>query len=345
MREKIKNFIVKKIKFKIKKAIWLSFLIAFIISFITLFIYWPRDMSQGNPPAYGLNFSQKYAAELGLNWKETYLAILNDLQPKRMRISAHWDLIEKEKGIYDFSDLDWQIEEASKKNVEIILAIGRRTPRWPECHTPAWAKNLGEENQGEPMLNLLKKEIEHFKKYDNIIYWQVENEPFLNIFGECPDGDVELLDKEIALVKLLSDKPIILTDSGELSTWRKLAGRADILGTSMYKTVWNPYWGFFTYPLPASYYYYKAEINKFFNKNLQKVIITELQGEAWANAPLATVPIQQQYQTMNIEKIRNNIEYARLSGLNEIYLWGAEWWYWLKLNGDASFWEEIKNTI
>ena len=137
----------------------------------------------------------------------------------------------------------------------------------------------------------------------------------------------------------------MVTDSGELSTWRKMADKGNILGTSMYKTVWNPYWGFFTYPIPSTYYYYKAKINQYFNKDLQKVIISELQGEAWGNAPLPQIPLNEQYRSMNVNKLKNNIEYARRSGLSEIYIWGAEWWYWVKLEGDDSFWEMMKNTL
>ena len=345
MISQIKNFILKKLNTKIKRVAFYSFLIAFVISFIILFIYWPRDMSNGVKPIYGLNFSQKYATDLGLDWKETYIQILDELKPDRLRISAHWDLIENKKGIYDFTDLDWQIEEAAKRDIDIILAIGRRTPRWPECHPPVWAKLLEEKDKEQFIMKLLKEEIKHFEDFDNIIYWQVENEPFLDIFGDCPDGDEKLLDKEIALVKSLSNKPIMVTDSGELSTWRKMADKGNILGTSMYKTVWNPYWGFFTYPIPSTYYYYKAKINQYFNKDLQKVIISELQGEAWGNAPLPQIPLNEQYRSMNVNKLKNNIEYARRSGLSEIYIWGAEWWYWVKLEGDDSFWEMMKNTL
>lgn len=302
-------------------------------------------MSGGKEPSFGLNFSQKYAENLNTDWKKTYIAILDELQPKKIRISAHWSLIEKNIGKYDFSDLDWQINEAKKRNIDIILAIGLRTPRWPECHFPEWAKNIDYETQKKHILMLLKKEVLHFQQYDNIKYWQVENEPLLDMFGKCPDGDEDFLDKEINLVKSLSKKPIILTESGELSTWRKMSKKADILGTSMYRTVWNPYWGSISYPLPASYYYYKAKINKALNKNLNKVIITELQGEAWTNRELQDTPIKDQYKSMDIEKFKNIINYSKKSGLREIYIWGAEWWYWLKNNGDNSFWDTAKNIL
>ena len=342
---KIKKFFLNHLNAKIKKIALFSFLIAITVSFVVLFIYWPRDMSKGIKPIYGLNFSQKYATDLGLDWEETYIHILDELKPKRLRISAHWDLIEQKKGIYDFTDLDWQITEAAKRDIQVILAIGRRTPRWPECHPPVWAKPLTEEAIEPLIMALLKEEIKYFESFDNIIYWQIENEPFLDIFGDCPDGNEKLLDKEIALVNSISDKPIMVTDSGELSTWRKMADKGNILGTSMYKTVWNPYWKFFTYPIPSSYYYYKAKINQYFNKNLEKVIVSELQGEAWGNAPLPQIPLNEQYRSMNADKLKNNIEYARRSGLPEIYVWGAEWWYWVKKQGNNSFWEIMKDTL
>ena len=78
---------------------------------------------------------------------------------------------------------------------------------------------------------------------------------------------------------------------------------------------------------------------------MRKVIITELQGEAWANAPLNTISLEKQYRSMDIKKFKNIVIYARRSGFSEIYIWGAEWWYWLKQNNNSSFWTEAQNIF
>ncbi len=338
--------IKKIVKTKIKHILFWSFWIAAGIIFLLLFIYWPRDFSYGRRPIYGLNFSQKYARDLGLDWQETYLAILDELRPQRIRISAHWDLVEKAPGEYDFSDLDWQIEEAKKRNIQVILAVGRRTPRWPECHPPLWEKYLPEDRKQADILKLLEVEIKHFQKFSNIIYWQVENEPLLDVFGDCPPGDFSFLKKEIALVKKMDFRPVVLTDSGELSLWWKLSSQADILGTSMYRTVWNPYWGFSSYPFPPGYYYWKARINQKMFPSLKSVIVTELQGEAWGEGrSLLEMPLSKQLKSMNAQKLKHNIDYARRSGLPEIYVWGAEWWYWLKSKEEESLWRAAQEVF
>ena len=93
----------------------------------------------GNSPrpekiTWGINFSQKHAENLGLNWKETYLALLDDLKVKNIKLITHWDLIEPNKDDYRFEDLDWQIKKAEDYNAKILLVIGMKTGRWPECH-------------------------------------------------------------------------------------------------------------------------------------------------------------------------------------------------------------------
>jgi len=45
---------------------------------------------------------QKHSEELGLDWKKTYLAILDDLKVKNLKLVAYWDLIEEEPGVYNF---------------------------------------------------------------------------------------------------------------------------------------------------------------------------------------------------------------------------------------------------
>jgi len=39
---------------------------------------------------------------------------------------------------------------------------------------------------------------------------------------------------------------------------------------------------------------------------------------------------EEQDKTMNLERFKGIIKYTEQTGFDEAYLWGAEWWYWLK---------------
>src|SRR3989344_7049599 len=114
---------------------------------------------------WGVVFSQKHEKDLGLDWRESYLAILDELEVKNIRLIAYWDLIEQEEGKYDFEDLDWQIKEAKDRDVAITVVMGMKVPRWPECHIPEWAKGATKEKQQERVLALLEKIV---TRYDHI---------------------------------------------------------------------------------------------------------------------------------------------------------------------------------
>src|SRR5262245_15173132 len=98
------------------------------------------------PAAFGATFSTHYADYPGIDWKQAYAASLDELGLRRFRIPAYWDQLEAERGTYDFTILDYQVAEAKKRGAHILLAVGRKLPRWPECHVPAWAKELKEKD-------------------------------------------------------------------------------------------------------------------------------------------------------------------------------------------------------
>ena len=96
---------------------------------------WPvRGKNEQMP--FHISFSQLYANSLGLDWKEVYQEILTDLRPQKIRIAAYWTEIEKERGGYNWDDLDWMIEQAGESGTEVTLAFGIKVPRWPECFIP-----------------------------------------------------------------------------------------------------------------------------------------------------------------------------------------------------------------
>ena len=85
---------------KIKKRkifLLILFSIFFILAVFLFFLN--RKTYQAD---YGVSFSKVYAEYLGLDWKEVYLAILQDLNPKYIRIVAPWNYIESEKGKFSF---------------------------------------------------------------------------------------------------------------------------------------------------------------------------------------------------------------------------------------------------
>jgi hypothetical protein len=328
---------------KIFKKIIFGILIFLLVFLSYLFIGKPP---QAEKITWGVNFSQKHTQSLGLNWKETYLALLDDLKVKNIKLITHWDLIEPEKDKYYFDDLDWQINEAEKKGVKILLVIGMKTGRWPECHIPEWAKNLSKEGQQKEILEMIEEVVLRYRDRVSVNFWQVENEPFFP-FGECPWVDKSFLKKEINLVKSLDSqkRPIIISDSGEGSFWLNAAKFGDIVGTTMYKKVWFRQLGtYIYYPLPPTFYWRKAQlIEKIFNK---KVIVVELQAEPWGPKLLYESPIEEQEKTMNLEQFKKNIEFAKKTGLNTFYLWGGEWIYWMKTKqNQPEIWNEAKELF
>jgi len=318
-------------------------IILVLILFLAVFFF------VGKPPraekiTFGVNFSQKHTQNLSLDWKETYLALLDDLGVKNIKLLTHWDLIEPEKDKYNFEDLDWQIKMAEEKEANLILVIGMKTGRWPECHIPQWAQGLSKQEQQKEILELLEQIVLGYRERNSLWAWQVENEAFFP-FGECPWTDVNFLKKEIELVKSLDRKPIIISDSGEFSFWIRAARLGDIVGVTLHRRAWFKELGLYVrYPFTPSYYWRRAEIiRKFLDR---KVIGVELQAEPWGPKLLYDISIEEQEKTMNLGQFRKNIEFAKKTGLGTFYLWGAEWWYWLKIKqNQPEIWNEAKSLF
>ncbi len=334
----IKKFLKLILKLIFAVLIWVG---------IALVIFnWPVK-DKNSKMEFHISFSDIYAESLGLDWRKAYQEILDELKPQKIRIAAYWNQIEKSPGQYDFSRVDWQIEEAQKRNVKVILAFGLKAPRWPECFIPQFYEK-NKVLREEALLEYEKILVERYKDKDNIIMWQVENEPFLPFFGDCPEGavDKELVDKEIMLVKSIDDsRPIILTDSGELSLWYQVAKRGDIFGTTLYRIIYKEPFGYLKYPLGPNFFRIKGFFIKFFAKQ-NNIIIIELQAEPWAAGWIPHLSVEEQYKSMNPEKFNQIIDYAQKTKFKESYLWGVEWWYWLKeTKNNSQMWNEAKKLF
>lgn len=325
-------------------------LIAFILLILLLVVYVIFSYTKKvEEPDYGVSFNTVYAQELGLNWKTVYDAIIDELGVKKVRLAAHWDMIEPEDGTFNFEEIDYQVKKARESDVEVLLAVGKRLPRWPECHVPEWAINLSKEDQEEKILRYIEAVITRYEEQEHITMWQVENEPYLSVFAKdhCFNFDSDFLDKEIELVRSIDDRDrkILVTDSGELSMWRRAFSHGDVFGTTMYVYSWNAVMGEFRNPFLPGFYSFRYNLWQFLGGANKEAIIAELALEPWLDKPVIKEQTAVQIRRMSPEKFDTVIEFAKRTGMKTQYLWGAEWWYYMKLQNEDWYWERGRELI
>ena len=189
--------------------------------------------------------------------------------------------------------------------------------------------------------------VRRYRGYENIKYWQVENEPYLAFFSRslCGELDEEFLQKEIELVKKLDPaRPVLLTSSGEFDPWFKTYKRADVFGSSMYLYVW---WktGPLRYPITPAFFRIKQSLVELIYGKKPKLVI-EMSMEPWLRQPIVGTPNEILLDRMGIDKFNEMLKFSSETGFDTFYLWGAEWWYWMKkTQGHPEFWERAQEIF
>jgi hypothetical protein len=97
----------------------------------------------------------------------------------------------------------------------------------------------------------------------------------------------------------------------------------------MYRKIYKGGVGYFTYPVGPNFFRAKEWLVRALTDQ-EHFSVIELQAEPWANGWVSSVPLEEQFITMNETELEKNVTYARRVGFQDIYLWGAEWWYWLR---------------
>lgn len=302
---------------------------------------WYIHSTSNQPLQLGVSFIPAYAQSLGVDPEETMDELI-DIGVKHYRLVSYWNESEQTRGTYDFSKLDWQFNKAEAADAKINLTLGLRQPRWPECHMPDWAKNLPKDEWNPELQKYIQAVVERYKDSPALQDYQLENEYFLKGFGICTDFDRQRLIDEYNLVKKLDpNKTIIVGRSNNALGFPVGDPQPDKFSISIYKRVWDA--GvtkrYLEYPFPAWFYGYIAGTQKLF---LDKdMMIGELQAEAWApnGKQLQEISLSEQNKSMNAERFEDRIAYGEATGMRQIYLWGAEYWYYrLKVLDDPSLW-------
>jgi hypothetical protein len=255
----------------------------------------------------GTTFSPLQCDYLGLDQRQVFRHLCT-LGLHRIRLCSYWNAIEPEPGQFDFSSLDWLLEESHRAGMEIVLTVGMKAPRWPEYHFPDWVKERYD-TRGclEPLdrvgaiadltLAFIHAVMLHTRQAPNLRYWQVENEPFLQM--EITAGrylSPEFLRREVELVRSLAlpDQKILLTNAITLPAaqlrqddrgfYASLA-LADAIGINVYTRVPFRNSRFYLQPLPP----YWSKLQHWQRQLVatdREAWIAEAQAEPWERGQL-----------------------------------------------------------
>jgi hypothetical protein len=297
------------------------------------------------PEIIGVSFSQIQAERYGSDWRANYIAILDDLNFKQLRIPAYWNRIEASKGNYDFTELDWMVNEAGKRNANVTILVGQKNIRYPECFYPEWVDKTNTSKTSQDAVDMVKAVVQRYKNNKTVTAWQLENEFVLKSFGECPANMLngKQLKKELeALREIDSSRPVLISQSDQYG-FPVQGPLADTIGFSMYKWSWKKEIGYYKYPQDGTFFWWKAGILSALRD--QNIKIHELQAEAWGPVGNENLDYSESMRSMNPRQFEENINYARQTKIREFDLWGAEWWWHLKQQGKNKMWYAVKKIV
>ncbi|HSW79224.1 MAG TPA: beta-galactosidase [Candidatus Saccharimonadales bacterium] len=307
---------------------------------------WYIWTQEGKPLVLGASFIPAYAKQLGVNPRDTLHAMFTELGIKHVRYVSYWSDIEPKQGTYNFKTLDWEFAEANANHAKVTLAIGLRQPRWPECHPPNWVDTTQPYQQWLPQIEqYMQKVIERYKGNPALESYQLENEYFLKVFGECKNYSRERLVAEYNFVKQQDPgHTVIIARSNNNIGWPINAPTPDEYGVSVYKRVWVPLIGrYVEYPFPAWFYAALAGGSELLQgKNM---VIHELQAEPWPphSKNLVDTTIEEQNGSLSPKRLEGRFTYGEATGIKQMDLWGAEFWYYRKVKlNNPDLWNVAK---
>lgn len=280
----------------------------------------------------GTTYAPRQAKWLDLSPEETFEQILTwDMDI--LRLGCYWNEIEKEEGIYEFSEIEDLLNVCEKKNQRVILSIGMKAARWPEYYLPEWIDTSHPDVVEHLVLAFIKKCIIQLKHYSCITHWQVENEPLDPSGPNQWQISEKVLEKEITVVRSLDSRKIIITLWGNSLSKRGYVpiaqDMADIIGLDIYYR--TPFWKQI-YRGPAD----SEKSLKHLIKNCTKPVwVTELQAEPWERSGKDFR--SDNPESISPQRMKNNIEKARVLGAEAILLWGCEYWIYQKRRGNSMY--------
>lgn len=360
------------------KRVGVLFLIILILYIANAFLFpFPKkNVPEGFRPLYGTSYSFEQAGWYGYDGRAEFVKLLDEVKFDWVRLPFFWDQMVDGNGEFNknFEDLEFAIEEAEKRDVKVIIALGLKTPYYPEYHLPkkiAAQMKFGEKiGAGHPVADDLiaidREIVSRLSKHKNIAYWQIENEPYL---ANVNNWKIErsLILEEIKAVKGADEfkRPIILNHVGPPvfdREWKSLAsllGSGDVFGVNAYfktqginlfafsifsRDVNVPWPRFLIWPVQSWYVFSPnfESLNKQFESAGHDLWALEAQAEPYIRN---LDDAKRNYGAFGVEDVAKVDEYLKSVRVKSVGFWGANYWIYREKLGDESWMDAVKKVV
>ena len=345
-----------------------------------------RKFDPNFKPTYGISYSFEQAGWYGLDPKENYTKLLDDFKFDWVRLPFFWDRSvigtgsmtgtksTKSDDDMDLRDLKWAIEEAGKRNIRVIIALGAKTPYFPEYH---WPKDIAAQIKfgeritinhpiAKDILAIDQKVVDALSVYDDIAYWQVENEPLVGNVNKWKI-DPSLVAAEVEIVRKtdLKNRPIILNHAATGfydKSWKELlpilkpgdvfavnaffkTKGTDLVSAKIFGREIHILWpDHLAWPVHSWWIFspnYQA-IKKTVEANGNKLWILEMQSEPYIKK---IEQADDPFLTFTQQDIIAGNNFLKSFKVESIGLWGAHFWQYKEKNGDNSWLNVVKSIV
>jgi hypothetical protein len=256
--------------------------------------------------------------------------------------------------------VDALLDVALEYGARVTVSVGMRAQRYPEFWFPTWLRESAalprggypEDNElvRAALMPYLSATAAHIGGHPAVEAIQVENEPFVPSYAYGTRWRIRpaFLAEEIDVVRRADSgrHPLVVSHASWLrrdGAWRWIVDHADVVAQSVYtKRQRGPWTWLYLFPyrlgpltpdLPA-----QAAAAAREGKQLW---IGELQAEPY-EAPSVDVRRLTTAEAESFSEgwLRANAQLAARSGATRVYVWGVEWWAYLReRRGEPGLWE------
>jgi len=284
---------------------------------------------------------------------------------KFVRLSVQWDEVEPAQGAYDFALIEALLKVTAANGATANVSIGMKAQRHPEFYIPGWALvgtrlTDGDVVSDDPVLRaraleMARTVVARLSSSSAVDSWAAENEPYIFSHRTFEYALSREYVAELAEVIRANDpqgRPVAINHAQHFvmdRRWKDALEDGDVLAQSMYPFRNMEVLGFeFVVnimeigPLMPNYAHQAREARE----AGKQFWVTELQAEPWTDYDSRLISPEAPSANLSPEKVARTVEYARKSGAERVYLWGAEWWlYQDEKFGDGRWLEAFPHPL